>query len=392
MSSVDSRMTSRRRRILLVSTDFPPSTGGIQEWTAHVAQQLSHRHDVTVVAPAQPGQRAYDGSLPYRIKRFPLRRLGPGKWLTLALATFWQALRHRPDVVLFCHVFAATVALPIVSRLGLPNVVAVYGMELNAGRIGGVMGRALGRSNRCIAISGHTAQLARAKGARPEALTLIGCGVASRFLERPSGPECLPSEIEQRHGPMIVTLARLDDRYKGHDMLVRAMPLILANVPDATYVIAGDGRHRAYYEHLARALGVERHVVFAGRVTDEERLALYDRCDVFAMISREVPDGGVEGFGIVFLEAAARGKPTVGGRSGGVPDAIADGETGILVEPTNVMAVADACIRLLTDHNLAVRMGAAGRRRVEERFTWERIADQIERVLLDVAGAGNRKV
>jgi phosphatidylinositol alpha-1,6-mannosyltransferase len=133
-------------------------------------------------------------------------------------------------------------------------------------------------------------------------------------------------------------------------------------------------------------LGVEERVTFAGRVDDTTRLALYDRCDVFVMVSRQEVDGSAEGFGIVFLEAAARGKPAVGGRSGGIPDAIEDGVTGLLVDSEDPPAIADACVRLLTD----AALGAAGRARVAGQFTWEQVAARVERVLQEGVRAAKR--
>jgi phosphatidylinositol alpha-1,6-mannosyltransferase len=228
--------------------------------------------------------------------------------------------------------------------------------------------------------------LVQDKGVPPTIITVVGNGVHAGLLTAAPRAEDAQHQRIAGDGPVILTLARLDERYKGHDMMLQALPLIRARVPDVTYVIAGDGRYRHYYQRVATALGVGDHVVFTGRVTDEDRLVLYDRCDLFALISREAPDGGCEGFGIVFLEAAARGKPAVGGRSGGVPDAIVDGVTGLLVEPTDVEAIAGACVRLLTDRDLARRMGCSGRERVQASFTWGHIAQQVEGILLHSVG------
>jgi phosphatidylinositol alpha-1,6-mannosyltransferase len=177
---------------------------------------------------------------------------------------------------------------------------------------------------------------------------------------------------------VILTVARLEDDYKGHDILIRALAIVRTGVYDVYYVIAGDGRLRTNLEVLAHDCGVADRVIFLGRVSATERLALYDRCDIFAMISREDAEGRGEGFGIVFLEAAARGKPSVGGRSGGIPDAVEDGVTGILVDPTDVSAVAEACAKLLLDHALAERLGSAGRTRVARLYTWEHVCQIIE--------------
>jgi len=376
-----------RRRMLLITTDFPPSIGGIQQWTSQVARQLAARHEVTVIAPAQQGDHVHDAAVPYRVLRFP--NLGPRPLSLGAIAVTMtrEVMRERPDVVLFCHVFAAVAGRRLCSRFGLPYVVVTYGMELQARRIQPYLRDTFAGSTRVITISRHTARLTEEKGAAPDRIGLVGVGVPRELLSAPRRSVDDFPALPRPTGPVILTVSRLDERYKGHDTMLHALPLIAARVPDVTYVVAGDGRYRAYYEQLAASLSIGDSVVFTGRVGDDERVALYDRCDLFALISRVAIDGGVEGFGIVFLEAAARGKPSVGGRSGGVLDAIVDGETGLLVDPTDVGAVADSCVRLLDDRGLATRLGEAGRERVRATYIWEHVAGRVEALLLEAAAS-----
>ena len=127
---------------------------------------------------------------------------------------------------------------------------------------------------------------------------------------------------------------------------------------------------------LARELGVSARVVFTGDLPRPDVVALFKAAQVFAMISR-VEESSVEGFGIAFLEAGALGLAVVGGRSGGIPDAVADGETGLLVDPADPEAVAEATTRILLDRGLAGRLGAAGRKRARDEFTWKRVVDAI---------------
>jgi phosphatidylinositol alpha-1,6-mannosyltransferase len=122
--------------------------------------------------------------------------------------------------------------------------------------------------------------------------------------------------------------------------------------------------------------------VFAGFVPNEVRGAFYDACDIYAMPSREIPEkGDVEGFGITYLEANAFGKPVIGGRSGGVAEAVIDGVTGILVDPWDVNAIASACIRFLKDPDLAERLGRQGRDRVKTEFSWDMICGELSDIL-----------
>jgi len=381
---------SRRLRLLIVTTDYPPAIGGIQHMTAQLARELAARHAVTVVAPAEPGAAAFDAGEPYRVVRCPAASAGPLRQALLLLVSARTALRVRPQVVLYCHIFAAVIGHALCRLLRLPYVVVAYESELHARWIQPFCPTTLRHSAGCIGISARTAEVLTRAGCHPAAITVVGTGVDASMLTSAVALQRTPPLVSARRGPLILTLSRLDERYKGHDVMLQALPLIAAVLPDVTYVIAGDGRYRGYYQRLAEALGVDDHVVFTGVVDQAERLALYDRCDLFAMISREGPDGSAEGFGIVFLEAAARGRPAVGGRSGGVLDAIVDDVTGVLVEPTDVGAVADACLRLLGDPHMAGRLGQAGQERVRQEYTWEHVARRVEGVLARAVMAQGR--
>jgi len=182
--------------------------------------------------------------------------------------------------------------------------------------------------------------------------------------------------------PTILTIARIEERYKGHDTLVRALPLVLAKVPDAQWVVIGEGSLRPGLEALAASYGVSQAIRFLGAVADEQRNLWLRRARLLAMPSR-LPAGGFagEGFGIVYLEAGAYGKPVVAGNVGGALDAVRDGETGLLVEPTDPLLVAEAITRLLLDSELARRLGEAGRRHALA-HTWPHVVDRVEAVLL----------
>jgi phosphatidylinositol alpha-1,6-mannosyltransferase len=186
----------------------------------------------------------------------------------------------------------------------------------------------------------------------------------------------------------LLSVSRLVDLYKGHDTVIRALPLIHSKCPATRYVIVGGGPLRDYLQRLAGTLGVEQHVVFLGDVSDDTREALYQNCDVFVQLSREARSGGgAEGFGIVCLEASAAGKPVVAGRAGGLPDAVKDGVSGLLVDPSNLGHVAEAIASLLLDSSRRMRMGQAGRARVLRAFTWERMAQTARALFAEAAGA-----
>ena len=174
---------------------------------------------------------------------------------------------------------------------------------------------------------------------------------------------------------------------KGHNYVIKSLPLIKAKVPEAHYVIVGEGWLKPYCQKLAEKLGVISDISFVGSVPDKELRKWYQICDIFVMVSRDSTiDGGAEGFGIVYLEANAYGKPVVGGRAGGVPDAIIDNVTGLLVNPENEMEITETIVKLLANPELAKKLGEQGRKRVLQDLSWEKVGGKVEKVLLSITG------
>jgi phosphatidylinositol alpha-1,6-mannosyltransferase len=168
--------------------------------------------------------------------------------------------------------------------------------------------------------------------------------------------------------------------------VIEALPLIKKEIPEVRYVICGRGNDETRLRRIVAEKGVEGEVVFAGFVPNEERGAFYGACDVYVMPSREIPDkGDIEGFGITYLEANAFGKPVIGGKSGGISEAVIDGVTGLLVDPCDVEAIAGACIRLLRDSDLAGRLGRQGCDRIRREFNWDVICGELADILGGVA-------
>jgi phosphatidylinositol alpha-1,6-mannosyltransferase len=183
---------------------------------------------------------------------------------------------------------------------------------------------------------------------------------------------------------LLLTVGRLQRR-KGHDLVLRALASLLAEGLDLRYAIAGTGEERSRLESLAADLAVGARVTFLGAVPQDDLPSLYAACDVFVHPNR-VEDGDFEGFGIVFLEAAATSKPTIGGRSGGVPESVEEGTTGLLVAGTDADALALALRRLASSAALRRQMGEAGRARVLSSFRWSRASSAIEAVHARLAG------
>ncbi|CAN5703976.1 glycosyltransferase family 4 protein [soil metagenome] len=362
-------------RILLLTVDFPPAAGGIQNLLAHLADGLADRHDVSVVAPRHRGGPEWD-----RACRYGVTRARSAGWWPLTMSWFLcagllRAIRCRPEVVVCGHALLGPVSWLIARLFNVPLIVMAYAYEIRAPRMRRLAGWTLRHAATVVTISEFTRASVIQYSVAPERIVVIHPGSASRPAlgapVAPPGPERI-----------ILTVARLGELYKGHDMMIRALPLILSREPHARYVMVGDGPLLAYLERLAVSVGVSHAVTFAGQVTDAELDAWYCRCDLFALLSRESPvDGGAEGFGIAFIEAGAREKPVLGGNSGGVPDAVVNGVTGLLVDPTDLGAIAGGVLRILGDADLARTLGVQGHDRAVNQLSWPNFVAAFQRVL-----------
>jgi phosphatidyl-myo-inositol dimannoside synthase len=360
-----------RPRLLIVTPDFPPAPGGIQLMAHRFAAGISS-FETRVLTLSAPGAADFD-----RESGCAVRRVGAGalprsvRGALLNGVAFADALRFRPDVTLCVHIVASPSAGAVRAVLGTPNVQIFHAEEI--GTRPKLAAFAVRHADEVVAVSRYTARLIAAIGTRPASMRLISPGV-----DIPSDPS--PLDVDR---PTFITVARLEERYKGHDVLVRALALVRAKVPDVQWVVIGDGSLRPGIEALARAYGVLDAIAFLGTVPDEQRNEWLRRAHLLAMPSR-LPAGGFagEGFGIAFLEAGAYGKPVVAGNVGGAMDSVSDGETGLLVDPVDPVAVAEAISRLLLDRGLAARLGAAGQRRAQG-FAWPVIVDKLEAVLLE---------
>jgi phosphatidylinositol alpha-1,6-mannosyltransferase len=370
---------------LLLTPDFPPARGGIQVFAQRLAENLTG-FSVRVVTLDSPGAREQDATSGLWTRRVSVgTRLGAGghlgsaRHVPLNAVALLEALRSRPQVTLSMHIVTSPSAATIRRALGARTVQYFHANEIPDKPT--LTRFAARRADRSIAVSSYTAQLLEASGVAPASVKIIPPGV-----NLPSDSRVQPPATH----PTILTVARLRDRYKGHDVLIRVLAAVRARVPDVEWVVIGDGPLRPELERLARDEGVGDVVRFLGQVSDEQRDEWLRQADLFAMPSR-LPGGELagEGFGIVYLEAGAYGKPVIAGNVAGARDAVIDGETGLLVDPTDERAVADAIVRLLLDRELARQLGEGGSRLARE-LTWPRIAQRVEAVLFEALGYASR--
>lgn len=378
--------TMERKRIVILSEDFPPHTGGIAQWAAGVAQSFHDRGHEVVVVTRFWEQYKHLPTVNYGFKIEYVRKKHWKRLRTLYWRTIIKKLLAKgnpPDLIIATTWNAARGIMSITKKRGLKVAIPIHGLEIT--RKMNFMKKwwcrtTLRNAGHLIAVSRFTRdQLAAFSGIAPEKILTIPCGVAiSRFNPAPPDDR-LKKKIGLKCEKIVLTLSRVVER-KGHDMVIRALPSVLQEVPDVRYIIAGDpsGGFTDTLKKLAAELGVEDHVIFTGRLEQDEIIPFYNLCDVYIMPSRKIAGkGDTEGFGITFLEANACGKPVIGGNSGGVGDAIEDGVSGYLVDPLDKEEIAQKLVLLLKDDALARKLGQQGRARILQGFTWDAIGGEI---------------
>ncbi|MCB9138668.1 MAG: glycosyltransferase family 4 protein [Caldilineaceae bacterium] len=385
--------------ILIMARDYKPLTGGIAEYTHRLTLELHRSGDrVRVLSQTRPDAEEFDAAVPFPVVRANFSRYG--EWGPIALiprenALMRAYLQSPPDVVICNSLGREAQACRRFCRFHfIPFVLFTYGREITRlqhfiqaherPRYTHVMGYILRHADAVVTISRYTRDCLLELHVDPGRIALVPPGIDPDDRTPPAGLTrfALPADPA---APVLLTVARLVER-KGVDTVLAALPDIVRHAPDLVYVIAGEGPAAEELAAQAQVLGIERHVLFTGRVSEGEKSALLDRANIFIMPNRRLADGDVEGFGIVFLEAGLHGKPVIGGASGGAVDAIDHGVTGLLVQPDAPDALRDAVITLLDAPDLAARMGAAGARRAREEFAWNRSGALLRARLLQLTG------
>lgn len=375
--------------LAFLAGDFPPAVGGIQRYVHELVKAVAARgRSVSVIAPRRADAAEIDAGLPC-----PIVRVAGDSKPTLAFAMA-RALASEGEA----HPIGAVVVtkwmpegpayLIARRRLRAPMILLGYGREFmpEPGRPvrGLLQRRVLGAASLCLAISDYTADNFVRAGVARERVRVIGAGVSPEAL---GGAEDAGRRLRAQRGLgdgfLLLTVARLVRR-KGHDLVLRAMAELGDAEPRLRYAIVGDGPERAALEDMVRGLGLGECVILAGAVADAELPAWYAACDAMVMPSRDIPGEPPEGFGLVYLEAGAAGKPVIGARTGGVASAIVDGETGLLVEPEDVRGLTEALRLLTSDAAGAAEMGRRGRERVVAEFTWDHVAGRFLGALAEI--------
>lgn len=376
-------------RTLVITNDYPPRPGGIQSYIESYLRYLDPE-DVCVLASTFRGEesRDYDARHPYEVVRLPTSMLLPTPTVVekaRAVADEWGA-----ETVWFGAAAPLAVMAGPLRRGSVRHIVAsTHGHEVGWSMVPPARAALRYIGEHCDAIT-YVSQYTRHRFA-------AAFGPHARLIHQPGGvdtarfvPETDESAIRATREEfgigaepgVILCLSRLVPR-KGQDRLIEALPEILERVPGARLVLAGGGPYRERLESLAARIGVTDHVVFTGRIPDADVVRLHQAADVFAMPARTRGAGlDVEGLGIVYLEASACGVPVVAGRSGGAPETVRDGVTGLVVDGMRPGPVAEALVHVLTDDAAARAMGRAGREWVRDAWSWDELGNRMRDVLL----------
>lgn len=366
----------------LITPFFWPQVGGVQQYLGMLCRALGPAN-VTIIGPKlrQPEAAAADQSLSeYAIRRPVSDRL---RFVYNTGVSLLETRRRRGGIIVGVARPNAVGAVALRRLLGVPYVVCCHGKELvSTARLRRWTNRLLLRyADGVIANSAFTAQLAIRSGARPATVRIL----RPAFSAPPDAPD-LPDrcmELRRRHNlegrRVLLTVGRLVAR-KGHEQVLRSLKALIGEHDELRYVIVGDGPERNRLERIVSDAGLSDAVLFTGRVSDQELRAWYQLADIFVMVSRS-DEQDIEGFGIVYLEAAFAGLPVIAGRGGGVEDAMVPGVTGLLVDPLSTTELTAALRRLIDNPDEAVAMGDAGRNWVAHEASEERFVARAREIL-----------
>jgi phosphatidylinositol alpha-1,6-mannosyltransferase len=371
-------------RTLVVSNDFPPRTGGIQSFVAGLVDRLPP-DSVVVYAPAWSGAAAHDAALAYPVVRHPGSLMLPVP--AVARRARQLVREHRCDSVLFGAAAPLGLLAPGLREAGVRRAVGItHGHEagwalLPGGRAG--LRRIAAGLDSLTYLGDYTRRLI-AGALRPAdraKMVRLHPGVDAERFRPDAGGAARRAALGLTDRRVIVCVSRLVRR-KGQDTLIRALPAIQKRVTDTVLLLVGDGPDRGYLHELARQVRVTEDVVFAGAVPEAELPSWYGAGDVFAMPCRTRRRGlDVEGLGMVYLEASACGLPVLAGDSGGAPDAVLDGTTGRVIDGESTGATAHVLAAMLTDRQMARRLGEAGRAWTLSEWGWDLQAQRLAELL-----------
>ena len=375
----------KKRRVLIVSSEFPPQPGGIGTHAWNLAKELSRRDaKINVFTEGRLGGESSEAAFDADCS-FPVTRLSFGKFgarQLRRLSEFRSLLQQwDPDVIIASGRFPLLMVGMVPSRV--PRIAVIHGSEAGAdkslNRV--LVSRVLRSYDFRIVVSRYTADFIQLNEECPFKIIANGVNV-NDFCDGDHGS----SEHDLEGTPALITVGNVTHR-KGQDNVIRALPSLVKEYPDLRYHIVGIPTEQAEFSSLAASLGVSNHVVFHGVVEQERLVPMLGSADLFLMLSKGTKSGDVEGFGIAILEANLLGVPAVGARGCGIEDAIEDQKSGFLVDPSNGADVAEAVRKSLKDRD---RLGCYARSRALD-YDWKNVGEKYAEIIGDVICRARRQ-
>lgn len=389
-------------KLLMLTWNFPPTVGGIEQVAYYTATSLRQRgHLVEVVAAAlPPGAQELPNSAGFLDRA---KRKGIPAFLVHAFFAGWKQVRAlRPDVILCASLTSAPAGWLISKLTRTPYVLLIYGSDLVLPRrlYQWAIGPLLSGACMLFPISQNTRARLLHRGLDASRIRLVSPGVTPPPPAQASPIEPIVRLMQEISGrPVLLTVGRLVRRKGILEFIEQVMPRLARRFPDLVYLVVG-GEPKSSLIHqeriwdqltaAIRAGGHENRVRLLGRLSDADLVLVYQHASLFVLPCRDDPTD-VEGFGIVILEASLHNVPAVATRCGGIPDAIAEGTTGVLVAPGNPEEMANAIRDLLTSPERLHKLGQAARQRTLAEFNWDAVAARYEEALQDMLQSNGRQ-
>jgi phosphatidylinositol alpha-1,6-mannosyltransferase len=377
------------KNILVITNDFGPRTGGIETFVMGLLERIVD-HKVVVFTSQQGDTSEYDQQW---FKKFGVQVIRDrSKILLPSLRVAKRAKEiaqmHNIEVVVFGAAAPLALMAPKLRKAGVKKIIALtHGHEVWWARIFpfNLAMKRIGKSVDHLTYLGEFTRQAISRSLSQksiDSMVKIAPGIDTTHFSPQSDATQRRTELGLESKKIIISVGRLVHR-KGQDKLIQAFPTIVREIPNAHLLIVGEGPYRAHLEKLVEKLSLKANVTFVGRIFYNDLPSYLSASDVFVMPSRSRFFGlEVEGLGIVYLEASACAIPVVAGVSGGAPDAVQEGITGLCVDGTNVGHIAEAVIHICSDSKRATKMGLAGRNWVIEQWQWEIWSKQFNSLLM----------
>lgn len=350
----------KKQHLAILTLDFAPETGGVQNYLYESVKRLAASCQISVITPVKPAPAAPETAI---------NRVMPD---SASVSSFYKVLKNlQPDIVLVGH---AHPKLLMAARLHGRYALITYGNDYLAGQKRWhrpLFNWLIRQAKPLITISQANVSKLNTLNIKPDVIIHPGTN-PQRFS---------PLQKSPSNKIILLTIARLVPR-KGIDTVIESLPALLESCPNLQYQIGGQGPDLDRLQSLVNQLQLSSAVQFLGYLPDEQLPDIYRAADIFVMPSREAAQNtSVEGFGIVFLEASASGLPIVATHSGGIPEAVLDGKTGLLVQPDNVSELKKALASLIDSPQKREELGQNGRRWVEESMNWDQTAAKLAKAL-----------